>query len=135
MQGLGEWCVRRGCFYSCSGCFQLSGRQQEVDYIHLPDAVVVERWIWVECKKRLGIVVANGFERREFALERHFIFGASRRKFSLLMVRPNGIIQCSFKFIRRLRIRMHLRGPRGEGYEAGGADRGWKDIRESRIYS
>ena len=72
-QGLGGWCVRRGCFYSCSGCFQLSGQQQKVDYIHLPDAVVVERWIWVECKKRLGVVVANGFERREFALERHFI--------------------------------------------------------------
>ena len=39
----------------------------------MPDAVVVERWIGVESKKRFGVVVANGLERREFALERRFI--------------------------------------------------------------
>ena len=53
--------------------FQRSGVEEEVDNIHPLYAVMVERRVVVERDQELGVVVANGAERDEFARARGFV--------------------------------------------------------------
>lgn len=58
--------------------FQRLGVEEEFDNIHPLYAVMVERRVVVEREQELGVVVANGPERGEFARERGFVAGRVR---------------------------------------------------------
>ena len=47
--------------------FERMGGEKKIDNIHSIDAIMVERRIVVEREQELRMVVADGFERREFA--------------------------------------------------------------------
>ena len=53
--------------------FQRMGVEEKIDNVHPLDAVMVERWVVVEREQELGMVVADGAERRKFAHERGFV--------------------------------------------------------------
>ena len=54
------------------------GGEETIDNIHSIDAIMVERRIVVEREQELRMVVADGFERREFAGERGFVTDSVR---------------------------------------------------------
>ena len=58
--------------------FQRTGVEKKIDNIHPIDAIMVERRIVVEREQELRMVVADGFERREFAGERGFVADSVR---------------------------------------------------------
>ena len=58
--------------------FQRMGGEKKIDNIHSIDAIMVERRIVVEREQELRMVVADGFERREFAGERGFVADSVR---------------------------------------------------------
>ena len=61
-----------------SKSFQRMRIEEEIDNIHSMDAIMVERRIVVEREQELRMVVADGFERREFAGERGFVADSVR---------------------------------------------------------
>ena len=58
--------------------FERMGGEKKIDNIHSIDAIMVERRIVVEREQELRMVVADGFERREFAGERGFVADSVR---------------------------------------------------------
>ena len=58
--------------------FERVGGEKKIDNIHSIDAIMVERRIVVEREQELRMVVADGFERREFAGERGFVADSVR---------------------------------------------------------
>ena len=58
--------------------FQRMEGEKKIDNIHSIDAIMVERRIVVEREQELRMVVADGFERREFAGERGFVADSIR---------------------------------------------------------
>ena len=53
--------------------FERAGVEEKIDNIHPIDAVMVERRVVVEREQEFWVVVADGFEGREFTGERGFV--------------------------------------------------------------
>ena len=67
MRGRGEAAVARDARPYRLQRFERVGGEKKIDNIHSIDAIMVERRIVVEREQELRMVVADGFERREFA--------------------------------------------------------------------
>ena len=77
-RGRGEAAVARNARPYRLQRFERVRGEKEIDNIHSMDAIMVERRIVVEREQELRMVVADGFERREFAGERGFVADSVR---------------------------------------------------------